>query len=68
MTLPAVQIEKAYLTFIFPFNFKQLRREELMAKLESINFTFFNIEDEEQQNLFYPSELTVSHKELAQFF
>lgn len=68
MTLPAVQIEKAYLTFIFPFNFKQLRREELMAKLESIDFTFFNLEDEAQQKLFYPSELTVSHQELAQFF
>lgn len=68
MTLPAVQIEKAYFTFIFPFNFKQLRREELMTKLESIDFTFFNLEDEAQQKLFYPSELTVSHQELAQFF
>ena len=68
MSLPTLQIEKAYFTFIFPFNFKQLRREELMTKLENIHFTFFNIEDEAQQNLFYPAERTISHQELAQFF
>ena len=68
MSVPTLQIEKAYFTFIFPFNFKQLRREELMEKLEKIHFTFFNIEDEAQQNLFYPSGLTISHQELAHFF
>ena len=68
MSLPTLQIEKTYFTFIFPFNFKQLRREELMTKLENTHFTFFNIEDETQQNLFYPTERTISHQELAHFF
>lgn len=68
MVLPELEVQNAYFTFIFPFNFRQLKRDELMKELEKSGFTLFDIENEQLQKQFYPDNITISHKELGQFF
>ena len=68
IVLPELQINDAYFTFIFPFNFKQLKRDELIGELEKKGFTLFDIENEQLQDRYYPDGIKISHKELGQFF
>ena len=68
IVLPELEINDAYFTFIFPFNFKQLKRDELIAQLEKSGYILFDIENEQMQHQFYPDDISISHKELGQFF
>ncbi|MGM9951396.1 MAG: hypothetical protein ACI33P_14785 [Lysinibacillus sp.] len=66
--MPELDIDTAYFTFILPFNFKQLKREGLIAELEKNGFALFDIENEQMQKQYYPDDIKISHKELGQFF
>lgn len=68
IVLPELEINHAYFTFIFPFNFRQLKRDELIGELEKNDFTLFDIENEQLQDKYYPEDIKISHKELGQFF
>lgn len=68
IVLPELEINNAYFTFIFPFNFRQLKRDELIEELKKNDFALFDIENEQLQEKYYPDDVKISHKELGQFF
>lgn len=63
-----LDITKAYMTYLFPFSFHERERTKLMEQLEIHQFTFFNLEKEELQDLYYGEDIKIQHEELDQFF
>ena len=63
-----LDITKAYMTYLFPFSFREKERPQLMEQLDKKQFTFFNLNKEELQDLYYGEGIKIRHEELDQFF
>lgn len=63
-----LNITDAYMTYFFPFSFREKERKELMAQLEKNHYTFFTLDNEELQDKYYGENINISNEELDQFF
>lgn len=63
-----LEITDAYMTYLFPFSFREKDRQKLMEQLEKHHFTFFTLDKEELQNKYYGDNIKIVHEELEQFF
>lgn len=68
LVIRPLNITDAYMTYLFPFAFLEKDRRKLMDQLDKHNFTFFTLEKEELQDMYYGDNIEISHEELEQFF
>jgi len=68
LAIRPLDITDAYMTYLFPFSFREKERHELMDQLEKHHFTFFTLDKEELQEKYYGDNIKVLHEELDQFF
>lgn len=61
-------VTDAYMTYLFPFSFRERDRKEIMEELEKHQFTFFTLDKEELQDKYYGDNIKIVHEELDQFF
>ncbi|MFB5087613.1 hypothetical protein PGC35_10380 [Psychrobacillus sp. PGGUH221] len=61
-------ISKSYMTFLFPFSFREKERADLMENLVEHQFDYFKLKNIDLQDLYYGKGIKISHKELDQFF
>lgn len=62
-----LNIDNAYMNYLFPFSFREKDRQKLMEQLEKHHFTFFTLDKEELQDKYY-GDIKIVHEELDQFF
>ncbi|AYC29093.1 hypothetical protein [Paenisporosarcina cavernae] len=67
-TLTPLHIKDGYMTFLFPFSYKKLKKQELIDEIKHHGFTFFTLDQKELESNFYNGEITISHEELDQYF
>lgn len=67
LKIPELQVERSYLQFIFPFQIKESRSEELINQLEKEQWEFFNLKNTQQEYKFY-GDIRISHERMEQFF
>ena len=63
-----LNIADAYMTYLFPFSFREKDRQKLMEQLEKQHFTFFTLDNEDLQDKYYGDNIKIVHEELDQFF
>ncbi len=68
MTFAPLTIERAYMTFLFPFAYHMQCRDKLCKELTKENFSFFTLQNKSLEDKFYGESISISHEELAQFF
>ena len=68
LVIRPLDVTDAYMTYLFPFSFREKDRQKLMEQLEKHHFTFFTLEKEELQDMYYGDDIKISHEELEQFF
>lgn len=66
--LKELEVEKAYVTFMFPFAFHENQRQKMMETLERHHFKFFNLKNKALQAGYYGKGVKVRHEQLSQFF
>lgn len=66
--LTPLDIERGYVNFLFPFAFREKKREELVKELLREDYTFFCLDQSEVENAYYGPEISIRHAELEQFF
>ncbi|SDN47425.1 hypothetical protein SAMN05518871_105225 [Psychrobacillus sp. OK028] len=64
----SLNVTNAYMTYLFPFSFREKERKKLMEQLEKNHFTFFTLDNEEMQDKYYGDDIKIVHEELDQFF
>ncbi|MET4563467.1 DNA-binding protein [Lysinibacillus parviboronicapiens] len=67
-SLAPLTIERAYMTFLFPFAYHMQCRDKLCNELTKENFSFFTLQNKSLEDAFYGESISISHEELAQFF
>ena len=67
LPIPELQVNHSYLQFIFPFQIKEDRSEDLIEQLTKEQWEFFDLRDKRQENKFY-GDIRVSHERMEQFF
>lgn len=65
--IPELQVEQSYLQFIFPFQIKDSRSEDLVQQLIQEQWEFFDLRDTSQECKFY-GDIRVSHERMEKFF
>lgn len=68
MELRPMEIQEAYMTFMFPFAYSISDINHICQHIEREGFTFFTLENRELENAFYGEDVHISHLELEQFF
>jgi len=68
MKLVPLAIERAYMTFLFPFAYQMKNRSQLSNVLKNEGYSFFTLNNTSLENTFYGHSISVTHEELAQFF
>lgn len=68
LVIQELGVTDAYMTYLFPFSFREKDRQKLMEQLEKHHFNFFTLANEELQDKYYGDNLKVEHEELDQFF
>ena len=68
MELVPLAIERAYMTFLFPFAYQMKNRSQLSNVLKNEGYSFFSLNNTSLENAFYGHSISVTHEELAQFF
>lgn len=63
-----LNVNGAYMTYLFPFSFREKERKKLMEQLEKHHFNFFTLDKEELQDKYYGENIKAVHEELDQFF
>ncbi|MFJ7827382.1 hypothetical protein [Psychrobacillus sp. NPDC096623] len=63
-----LDVTNAYMTYLFPFSFREKERKKLMEQLKKHHFTFFTLDKEELQDKYYGDDIKIVHEELDQFF
>lgn len=63
-----LEIQHGYVNFLFPFAFREKKREELIKELKREGYTFFCLSETEQEDLYYGPDIAIRHAELEQFF
>lgn len=66
--LEELDVEKAYVTFMFPFAFYEKQRHKMMETLERHHFKFFKLKNNTLQAGYYGKGVRVRHEQLSQFF
>ena len=61
-------ITGAYMTYLFPFSFKEKERARLIEQLKKHQFTLFDLNNTDMEDLYYGEGVRISHEELDQFF
>lgn len=67
MDLVPLIIQRAYMTFLFPFAYQTKDRQKIGNILLEEGFSFFELNNMTLENAFY-GDITIVHEELAQFF
>ncbi|WP_391205251.1 hypothetical protein [Psychrobacillus sp. L4] len=63
-----LDITQAYMTYLFPFSFREKERPNLIKRLEESEYEFFDLKKGHLQDLYYGEGIKINHKELDQFF
>lgn len=63
-----LEINKSYVTYMFPFSFHEKQRQKLMETLERHHFRFFELNNKELQTGYYGEGVKIRHERLSQFF
>lgn len=61
-------LNQAYMTFLFPFSFKEKERGNLVEHLRKNHFTFFSLDQKDLEKEYYGENIKVQHEELDQYF
>lgn len=67
-TIQHLDVTGSYMTYLFPFSFHEKERAKLIEQLEKSHFTFFSLDKDELQELYYGENIKINHEELDQFF
>lgn len=61
-------LNQAYMTFLFPFSFREKERGNLAEHLRKNHFTFFSLDQKDLEKEYYGENIKVQHEELDQYF
>jgi hypothetical protein len=67
LKIPELRVNQSYLQFIFPFQIKASRSEELIKQLTIEQWEFFDLRDTQQECKFY-GDVRISHERMENFF
>jgi len=63
-----LDINQAYMTFLFPFAYRRKDREKIAKHLLTNNYTFFKLTKKNLENSYYGKSIQVLNEELDQYF
>ncbi|MGE7094055.1 hypothetical protein ACQKII_21990 [Lysinibacillus sp. NPDC048646] len=59
MALAPLTIERAYMTFLFPFAYHMQCRDQLCIELTKENFSFFTLQNKSLEDDFYGESISI---------